>query len=244
MHASKLPDTEEFREQLLGFNKKVWHLELTRFFCSHAVAFSLNRAPSKIVSAKEIVNDEGELVWELRMQTEVSDFDLHHLDRENTEAFILTYRMLTQNNDRYSIARLAENYQFAHSFFRDAFTQVRELNASFLSAGSSLQPKGVAITYREILDTVIYGELAHSNKQKVATFERWTRWPAHEKVLWFVFDHALRCSMEILQHFRDIDAAALMVHFDEPLRDESVFRRLQDKGILRKDVSWSQIQDE
>jgi len=244
MHSPKLPDAAEFREQLLGFNKKVWRLEQSRFFSTPAVTFSLNRVPTKILSAKQITDKDGMSAFELEMQAEVSDFDLHHLDRENIEAFILTYRMLTQNNDRYSLARLADKYQFVHHFFRDAFAYIRDQNSLFLATGSSLQPKRVAITNREILDTVIYGELAHSNKQKAATFERRTRWPSHEKALWFVFDHALQCSMEILQHFRDINAATLMVHFAVPLRNETVFRRLQDKGILRKDASWSQTRNE
>ncbi|CAE6686926.1 hypothetical protein [Paraburkholderia nemoris] len=243
MHAPKLPDTEEFRRQLLGFNEKVWRLEHSRFFSGPAVTFSLNRVPTKILSAEEVVGKDGELVWKLEMQMEVSNVDLQHYDRENVEAFILTYRMLTQNNDRYSIARLAENYKIAHNFVRDAFTYAREQNSSFLAEGSSFHLKGIPVTNRDILDTVIYGELAHSNKHKAETFERWTRWPAHEKMIWLVFDQALRCSMEILQHLRDINTATLMAHFGVRVRDESVFRRLQDKGILSKDATFTAPND-
>jgi len=241
MNTSPLPDAEEFRQQLLGFNKKVLRLENSRFFSSPAVTFSLNRQPAKILSAKEILDENGELVWELEMQMSVREVDLHHYDRDNIEAFILTYRMLTQNNDRYSIARLAENYQFTHWLFRDGFEHLREQNLSFLASDSSFLAQDVPVSYREILDTIIYGELAHSNKHKAATFGRWTRWPTHEKFLWLVFDHALRCSMGILQHIRDINAAALMLHFGVPVREESVMRRLQEKGILRKDLTWSEV---
>lgn len=188
--------------------------------------------PARVLSANPIVGEDGKPRLELQVQAEIEDFDLHHLDRDNLEAFILTYRMLTQNNDRYSIARLADSYEFVHPFFRGVFKNLRQQIALFLSTGSSLQPNGVAITYRDILDIVIYGELAHSNKQKAATFQRWTRWPAHEKMLWFVFDHALRCSMSILQHCRDLNAATLMAHFAVPVQEEAVFRRLQEKGIL------------
>ncbi|EIN00428.1 hypothetical protein WQE_15396 [Paraburkholderia hospita] len=240
MNTPPLPDSDEFRQQLLGFNKKVLRLENSRFFSGPAVTFSLNRQPAKIPSAKELLDEDGKLVWKLEMQMSVRDVDLHHYDRDNVEAFILTYRMLTQNNDRYSIARLAENYQFAHWLFRDGFERIRERNSSFLATESSFQPQGVPVSYREILDTIIYGELAHSNKRKAAMFDRWTQWPAHEKLLWFVFDHALRCSMEILRHLRDINAATLMLHFGVPVREESVMRRLQEKGILRKDLTWSE----
>lgn len=241
MNEPKPLDAEEFRQQLLGFNGKVGRMERGRFFSGEAVTFSVNRAPTKFLSAEEMVDKDGELVWKLELQAEVTDVDLHHYDREHIEACILTYRMLTQNNDRYSIARLAENYRFVHDIFRDAFTQIRELNASFLTAASQFKFNGIPVTYHEILDTVIYGELAHSNKHKAETFKRWTQWPAHEKMLLLVFDHALRCSMEVLQHFRDINAATLMLHFAVRLPDEDVLWRLQDKGILRKDLSWSQV---
>jgi hypothetical protein len=241
LNTSAPPDAEEFRQQLLGFNKKVLRLENSRFFSAPAITFSVTRQPAKILSAKEILDEDAELVWELEMQMSVRDVNLHHYDRHNIEAFILTYRMLTQNNDRFSIARLAENYQFAHWLFRDGFEHIREQNSSFLASESSFQPQGVPVSYREILDTIIYGELAHSNKHKAATFGRWTRWPVHEKLLWFVFDYSLRCSMEILRHLRDINAATLMLHFGVAVREESVMRRLQDKGILRKDLTWSEM---
>lgn len=76
----------------------------------------------------------GQLTWALEVQTEVTDVDIHHYDLANIEAFVLTYRMLSQNNDRYSISRLAENYKFAHRLFRDAFEHIRSQRFSFLSA--------------------------------------------------------------------------------------------------------------
>jgi len=64
------------------------------------------------------------------------------------------------------------------------------------------------------------------------TFAHWTRWPAHEQVLWLTFGHALRCSMEFLRHFRDLNAATLMAHFGV-VPEESIFNRLQERGMLR-----------
>jgi hypothetical protein len=155
------------------------------------------------------------------------------------EAFVLTYRMLTQNNDRYSIGRLAESYELAHYVFRNWFMYLRQETSSFLCTGSSLHIEGTAIPYRDILDVVIYGELAHSNKKKEATFAQWTRWPTHEQCLWLIFDHALRCAMKLLQHFRDVNVIALMAHF-ELLPDEETFRRLQHQGIIRTDAVFEQ----
>lgn len=71
-------------------------------------------------------------------------------------------------------------------------------------------------------------------------FQQESAAPGEQPILQ-LFDHALRCSMEILQHLRDVNAATLMLHFGVPVREESVMRRLQDKGILRKDLTWSEM---
>lgn len=49
--------------------------------------------------------------------------------------------------------------------------------------------------------------------------------------------------MEMLQHIRDINAATLMLHYSVPVLDESVMRRLQNKEILRKDLTWPEMRD-
>ncbi len=89
MRDHHMPDTSAFREQLLGFNKKVGRLEQTRFFKGPEVAFSLNRVPARILSANQIVTEDGTPGLELQVQAEIKDFDLHHLDQDNLEAFIL-----------------------------------------------------------------------------------------------------------------------------------------------------------
>jgi len=113
MPSLKGPDASEFREQLLGFYKKVWRLEQTRFFNSPVVAFSLHRVPAKVLSANRITDDSGEPALQLEIKMEVGDFDLRHLDRDDIEAFILTYRMLTQNNDKYPTRERARNHHLS-----------------------------------------------------------------------------------------------------------------------------------
>jgi hypothetical protein len=107
---------------------------------------------------------------------------------------------------------------------------------AFLAAESNHKIGDTIITNHDILDTVIYGELAHSNKQKEMVFAQWTRWPTHERILWFTFNHVLRYSMELLQHFRDVNATTLMAHFGV-LPTREIFNRLQSRSLLRADAS-------
>jgi len=243
MSANKNPCRSEFRDQLLGFNKKVQRLEQTRFFKRSPAAFSFERAPGRILSVNRTQGDDGRQIVELQMQASVANMDTHNFDRDDIEAFILTYRMLTQNNDRYSVARLSDGYERVHEYFRDAFAYLREQNRLFLTAESPLQQSGSPISHRDLLDTVIYGELAHSNKQKAETFQSWTRWRNHEKALWLIFDHVLRCSTEMLRHFRDINAATLLLHFGVHVSDETTFKRLQEKDIFDRNAKFIPLAD-
>lgn len=238
MHNSELIESSDFRDQLLGFNEKVLRLEKTRFFNSPRTAFSLEKVPARVHSVNQTGNESEGYSLILELEAKVSDFGLHYFDRDNIEAFVLTYRMLTQNNDRYSIAQLAGGYDHVHQVFRNIFSHLRQQYAEFLSADSPLHPKGVALSHGNILDIVIYGELAHSNKRKAITFHNLTRWSAHEKSLWLAFDHTLRFSVEILQYFRDLNAAILMVYFAVPLNNKEIFKRLQRVGVIREDAEF------
>jgi hypothetical protein len=241
MHNVDAATLSELREQLLGFNKKVLRLEHTRFFRGPYAPFSFSLAKGKITSLSSIVDQADGHTIALELTAELDNFELHHFDRDNIEAAVLTYRMLVQHNDRYSVARLADLYDHVHPVFSKVFSQLRERYRDFFSEDSPLRINGVALSYGTILDTVIYGELAHSNKEKAATFRHWTRWIAHEKALWLVFDHALRNSLEFLRDFRDLNAATLMLYFDVPVSHEVVFTRLQEKGFLRKDLQFTTL---
>jgi hypothetical protein len=114
MEWKETPETLNFCQQLTGFNKKVQRLEQTRFFNSPPVNFSLHRIPGKILSMTGSVDNNKKAFIELEVRMEVDHIELHHFDRDDIEAFVLTYRMLTQNNDRYSIVRLSKSYELAH----------------------------------------------------------------------------------------------------------------------------------
>lgn len=243
MQSTNATMVSELRERLLGFNRKVSRLEHTRFFQAPGASLSLGEARGRVVSIRSVVDATSEPMVELELEAEVNDFGLHHFDRENIEAVVLTYRMLTQNNDRFAVARLADIYDHVHPVFRNTFIDLREQYAIFFAADSSLCPNGVALSHGAILDTVIYGELAHSNESKAAIFRQWTRWVAHEKALWLVFDHALRMSVEFLRYFRDINAAILMLYFDTPVCEEIVFKRLQEEGVVRMELSFPEKKD-
>lgn len=228
----------EFRDHALRFNERVARLERGRFFSGQSAIFSLARAKAQILAINRSVDVDGRTVLELEIRATTNELGLHYFERENVEAFVLVYRMLTQNNDGLSISRLAKRYEHAHPALQSLIEQIRAEYLLFLDAASPFSPGGHAVCHREILETVIYGELAHTNKGNAGKFAQWTRYPSHANSLWLVFDGALRTAMEFLRCYRDINALSLLTHFGIPVEDETVFRRLQAHGLFAHDAQF------
>lgn len=98
---------------------------------------------------------------------------------EAVDAFVLTFRFFIQNNERVSFGSLNDQVM-ADSGVSDAwkteFTRIRaELN-EYLDARPTINyaVDGKSISSnRELLDTFVYGGLAHANVQKRQVFEAW-----------------------------------------------------------------------
>jgi hypothetical protein len=98
---------------------------------------------------------------------------LDNVDQDTIDAFVLTYRMFVQRNDRVSLDSLRKIYDRswmpgeAAESFREATTQVE----TYLDSTLDVQfAPGQEITRRHLVDTLLYGALAHSNQEKEREF--------------------------------------------------------------------------
>ncbi|MDO9301692.1 MAG: hypothetical protein Q7T89_09925, partial [Anaerolineales bacterium] len=98
---------------------------------------------------------------------------------EELDAFILTYRFFIQNNEAISFNRIAEIYNnlSINKLYRDCFQAARNELHRFINSSNELGIKlnKKKLSNGEILDTYIYGELAHTNPDKRKKFKEWTR---------------------------------------------------------------------
>ena len=94
-------------------------------------------------------------------------------DDESIEASVLTIRQFMQNNDPISIRNVADAYVAASAPQADIdeFQKVRGWINDYLDRESNLSISEEArLTNREILDTFIYGGLAHSSEPHYSNY--------------------------------------------------------------------------
>lgn len=217
--------TDDGRAILIGFNEKVTRLESTRFYTRYR-----DEPPSLLMKFDRLDGIEASpLTWggglEGRwpaitfsmsgyMRAWIEDFD-----QDAVEAFVLTYRLLTQDNDRYSVRRLAKLYDkpWMDSSAREHLAEARQAIADNLAATIVSDFGGGPPTVGQLLDIAVYGGLAHSNAAKETVFRSWTGNPTKAAMMWTEFMAALRGLMRYFLYIRDLNSAVLHVHFGDSL---------------------------
>ena len=191
-------------EILVTFNEKVSRLERTRF----AKRFQ-TEVPEVLMSFEELkITDlgNGRLNFFGKLKSWTPEFDEDEID-----AFVLTYRMLTQNNDRLSLARVSEVYekdwmpQEAAARFREARGHLND----YLDSATVMEFGSYKLPIRDLVDVVIYGGLAHSNAQKSQIFNSWATNQAICGLMWVEFQAAMRFALHVFSFLRQLNEAVI-----------------------------------
>lgn len=136
----------------------------------------------------------------------VPDFDEGEVD-----AFVLTYRVLTQNNDRLSISKIAQIYhrEWMHPDAVKNFDEARQYLNDYLGSAATIEFGAHQVSIREIVDIVLYGGLAHSNKKKEKVFEAWTSNPAMSGLIWVEFLAAMNKGLYVCSFFKRLNETVI-----------------------------------
>jgi len=122
-------------------------------------------------------------------------------DPESVDAMMVTFRMFIQDNDRISIRNLSKllvdpglsgNWKDRYSQARDTLNQALDGHL-----GLDLRHEGHTLTARQIMDTFIYGEIAHTNSEKRAQYQRWLSSPMYD-FLKYQFASAVKTTLECI----------------------------------------------
>lgn len=201
---------DEVKQTLLGFNEKVSHLENTRFYQRYK-----DEPPNLLMSLDRIdrMNThhiEGEPGITLTF-TGYMRFAVENFNREEIDSFVLTYRILTQRNDRYSILRLADIYNssWIDEDGRRAFAEAHAHINEILDSPTRVDFGEGPVRVKYLVDVLIYGALAHSNSEKEQQYKAWTENPTMAAAVWIEFMAALRSVMEVFRHIKDINSTLL-----------------------------------
>ncbi len=155
-------------EILKSFNSKIARLERSGF----TSRFS-NKTPGVMAKFKSIKFEnlgDGNFTLSGEMESWVPEYNEDEID-----AVVLTYRMLTQNNDRVSLASLSKIYN--DDWFpkegSQQFNQAREKINAYLDSPATVCFEEGWISIRSIMDIIIYCGLAHTNIRKERIFNSW-----------------------------------------------------------------------
>ncbi|WP_338835118.1 hypothetical protein [Bradyrhizobium septentrionale] len=126
-----------------------------------------------------------------RVESWVEDFSQDEID-----AFVLSYRVFTQDNDRLSIRNLSKIFakDWMYPNARECFDDARaQLNGHLDRASTITFPEG-RISVRALVDTIIYGGLAHSNEEKSKIFDSWE----HSGIMGFIWAEFMAYAREVV----------------------------------------------
>ncbi len=98
-------------------------------------------------------------------------------DQDAIDAFILNLRFFIQDNESSSLRNMNNLYNEVTitPSLKNDFNFVRNKFNLELDKKTNINLRGNDITYREIFETFIYGELAHVNPDKKAIFDTWMK---------------------------------------------------------------------
>lgn len=142
-----------------------------------------------------------------------------HPDDDAIDAFILTFRYFIQQSERISFKSLADHALSDPGLsqeWKDEFVKVRTSLNDYLDSNTVITERVVGvekdkdtgferhvdethiITHRELMDTFVYGGLAHANEEKLRVYKRWQSNPLGGfQMMQRVFDDVL---ILVLQH--------------------------------------------
>jgi hypothetical protein len=153
--ARRIPIPQDIQAQLETlryFNLKVDHLDRSGFAARYAEEIPEVVAEMKGLSFENL--GDGQFAVAGRVNSWLHDFNQDEID-----AFVLTYRMFTQPNDRISIASLAKIYAtgWIPSGGREHFEAARTRINEYLNNAATIMFGDDYVSVESIIEVVVYG---------------------------------------------------------------------------------------
>jgi len=190
-------------DTLRRFNRRVARVEDSRFWRRYK-----DKEPNAIIRFEKMEIESTSpttLTLTGRMHSALRDFDQDELD-----AFVLNYRVFTQDNDQLSIRSLSRIYGSswmpaeARENFEEARTQLNE----HLNSQATVEFGDTKISIGDLVYVVTYGGLAHSNPKKAEIFESWEQ-SGVMGIIWAEFFAHMRTLMATVKFIKSLNEQVL-----------------------------------
>ncbi len=133
-------------------------------------------------------------------------------DQDAIDAFVLTYRFFTQDNEKSSFHRLSESFEklpISSELKKEFLDQRNGLN-NYLDTKINMNLYGFTPTKGELIDIFIYGGLAHANSKKKAIYESWKKDEPIYMFIEFHFCNALEVVLRAICNVGNINKRAMI----------------------------------
>lgn len=191
---------------------------MNKLSADEAYALNLfNEKVQKVLNSKFIKESNekklGEtLEWNLNDSTGNLDFSysvLNH-DEDWTQSVLMTIRMFKQDDDKLSIRNLSKFYESLDidKEFKTTFTELRTYLNDYLDNESKtlLDDKP---TRRILLDTILYGDIAHTSTKERQLLEKWKS----DEVVWDLayveFERIIHEFINVLELIKNLNERVL-----------------------------------
>ncbi|RCU49172.1 hypothetical protein DU002_12520 [Corallincola holothuriorum] len=204
-HNLQVDDSDQILELLRSFNAKVERLERSGF----TERFG-DKTPEVIAKFDQVhFENLGDGKFNLMgpMTAWVPDYNEDEID-----AVVLTYRMLTQNNDRVCLRQLSKIYNapwFPEGGTKQ-FNDAREEVNRYLDSAATVGIEDKYFSIRSIMDVIIYGGLAHSKLDKERVYNSWVN-SGFMGLFQIEFVAALKFMIVMFTHFKNLNNATIKI---------------------------------
>jgi hypothetical protein len=146
----------EYVEVLSLFNEKADEIKnssYTKYFLENKPKVSISKKQGESIKIKTIEPND-----------------------ESLKSFVLTLRLFLQNNDQISFQNINKIYEKLPTNFqkeKKSFSQARKKINDVLNSNINFKHNKKILTYYEVLDIFIYGDLAHIKIDKRNTYKDW-----------------------------------------------------------------------
>ncbi len=133
--------------------------------------------------------------------------------QEAIKAFVLTFRYFIQNNETISFKNVSEVYAAAKvdSGLKKQFNSARVAVNEMLDSPNfmNLTYNNIIPTNRQVMDTFIYGGLAHANPQKYQLYKEWMSYPPAAAIFQSCFNSILGHVLEAIIYISQVNEKAI-----------------------------------
>ena len=186
-------------------------LRSLRLFNEKAEKLAFNRFTNSVLDQESGVTIRASMGEPLTVQRRGPDY-------ESIELFVLTLRFFMQDKDGCSLRCMVPIYEAAlvSDELKNAFFEARQTLNDYLESETMFTIDDKRLTHRDILETFVYGDIAHANPGKRDRYDAWMSHDGLPELLRNDLVVVLATFMRTIAYIHDLNAKVIVAMGETP----------------------------